>query len=97
MVNKYFKKSIERNNTNEKLISEIESYVEGILDKDIPQISYNSYLIFFKEGIRKNFEEEYFEKRKQLSALSAYLQWSNSQKALDYFKELLWSISNEFS
>lgn len=97
MVNKYFKKSIEKNKINEKLINEIESYVESILDGDVPQISYSSYLKFFESGIRKDFEEEYFKKRKQLTALALYLQWSNSQKALDYFKELLWSISNEFS
>lgn len=97
MVNKYFKKSIEKNKINEKLINEIESYIESILDGDVPQISYSSYLKFFESGIRKDFEEEYFKKRKQLTALALYLQWSNSQKALDYFKELLWSISNEFS
>ncbi|MDU2491922.1 MAG: heparinase II/III family protein [Clostridium celatum] len=97
MVNKYFKKSIEKNKINEKLINEIESYIESILDGDVPQISYSSYLKFFESGIRKDFEEEYFKKRKQLTALALYLQWSSSQKALDYFKELLWSISNEFS
>lgn len=97
MINKYFKKSIEKNKINEKLINEIESYIESILDGDVPQISYSSYLKFFESGIRKDFEEEYFKKRKQLTALALYLQWSNSQKALDYFKELLWSISNEFS
>lgn len=97
MVNKYFKKSIEKNKINQKLINEIESYIESILDGDVPQISYSSYLKFFESGIRKDFEEEYFKKRKQLTALALYLQWSNSQKALDYFKELLWSISNEFS
>lgn len=97
MINKYFKKSIEKNKINEKLINEIESYIESILDGDVPQISYSSYLKFFESGIRKDFEEEYFKKRKQLTALALYLQWSNSQKALDYFKELLWAISNEFS
>ena len=97
MINKYFKKSIEKNKINEKLINEIESYVESILDGDVPQISYSSYLKFFENGVRKDFEEEYFKKRKQLTALALYLQWTNSQKALDYFKELLWSISNEFS
>lgn len=97
MVNKYFNKYIKKNNINEKLINEIEDYVESILCNNVPQISYSSYLKFFKNGIRKEFEDEYFNKRKQLTALALYLQWSNSKKAIEYFKELLWSISNEFS
>ena len=84
MINKYFKKSIEKNKINEKLINEIENYIECILELDVPQISYSSYLKFFENGVRKDFEEEYFKKRKQLTALALYLQWTNSQKALDY-------------
>ena len=53
MVNKYFKKSIEKNKINEKLINEIESYIESILDGDVPQISYSSYLKFFESGIKR--------------------------------------------
>ena len=94
---KYYYKKIEKNYINETLIDEIERYVESMLEGSIPQISYNGYRHFYMHGSRKEFEHEYFERRKQLVALGLYLQWNNSRKAIDYFQELLWIISNEFS
>ena len=90
-------KIVEKNNVTEPLILEIEKYVKIILDGKIPQIPYSTYMDFYNSGSRKEFEDVYFERRKQLTALGLYLQWNNSKKALDYFQELLWSISNEFS
>lgn len=97
MVDNYYKYKIEKNNITSPLINEIEEYVEGILDNNIPQIPYSSYIDYYKFGIRKSFEDTYFERRKQLTALALYLQLNSSEKAIYYFKELLWSISNEFS
>ncbi len=97
MINEWYTKKIERNKVNSPLIDEIEEYVKSILNEDIPQITYNSYLKFYKNGVRKDFEDIYFKKRKQLTALGLYLQWNDSKKAVEYFNELLWSISNEFS
>lgn len=94
---KYFNKTVEKNFVNASLIDEISRYVEIILEGSIPQISYNSYVHFYNDGSRKEFENAYFERRKQLTALGLYLQWNNSLKVIDYFQELLWTISNEFS
>jgi hypothetical protein len=97
MANNNYNYKIQKNNITLPLINEIEEYVEGILDNNIPQIQYSSYIDFYENGIRKSFEDTYFERRKQLTALGFYLQFNNSKKAISYFKELLWSISNEFS
>lgn len=94
---KYFKKVVKENDINKPLINEISEYVNSILDTDIDMIPYSSYKNFYKDGSRKEFEKAYFERRKKLTALGLYLQWNNSEKARDYFEELLWAVSNEFS
>lgn len=93
----YLHKTIQKNTITEPLILEIEKYVKSILEGNIPRISYSTYRDFYKSGSRKEFEKIYFERRKQLTALGLYLQWSSSKKAMDYFQELLWEICNEFS
>lgn len=94
---KYFNKKIEKDSVNAPLIDEISDYVDVILEQDIPQIPYNAYMDFYKNGSRSEFENFYFERRKRLTALGLYLQWNDSNKAINYFKELLWEVSNEFS
>lgn len=96
-MKKYFHKEIRRNSIREPLMDQIETYVKVIIKGNIPQIPYSTYVDFYKNGSRKEFEESYFERRKQLTALGLYLQWDNSKDTIDYFQELLWTISNEFS
>lgn len=90
-------RKVEINNINFSLVNEISSYVEENLEIPVRELSYVEYIEFFKSGERKNFEKIYFQKRKMLSALGLYLQFKKNDKAITYFKELLWSISNEFS
>lgn len=92
-----FHKEIRRNDVRTPLMNQIEAYVKVIITGSIPQVPYSTYVDFYKDGSRKEFEESYFERRKQLTALGLYLQWNNSKDAIDYFQELLWTISNEFS
>ena len=96
-MKEYFRKEIRRNDVRSPLMDQIESYVKVIINGTIPQVPYSTYVDFYKNGSRKEFEESYFERRKQLTALGLYLQWNNSKDAIDYFQELLWTISNEFS
>lgn len=96
-MKEYFCKEIRRSTVNSALMDQIEDYVKVILKENIPQIHYSTYVDFYKKGSRKEFEDAYFERRKQLTALGLYLQWNNSKEAIDYFQELLWTISNEFS
>jgi hypothetical protein len=96
-MKEYFRKEIRRNTVNSALMDQIENYVKVIIKRTIPQVHYSTYVDFYKDGSRKEFEESYFERRKQLTALGLYLQWNNSKDSIDYFQELLWTISNEFS
>jgi len=96
-MKEYFHKEIRRNSVREPLMNQIETYVKVIIKGNIPQIPYSTYVDFYKNGSRKEFEESYFERRKQLTALGLYLQWDDSKDTIDYFQELLWAISNEFS
>jgi len=96
-MKEYFHKEISRNAVRSPLIDQIESYVKVIIKENIPQVPYSTYVDFYKNGSRKEFEKSYFERRKQLTALGLYLQWNNSKDVIDYFQELLWAISNEFS
>lgn len=96
-MKEYFHKTIGWNTVRSPLMNQIEDYVKVILKENIPQIPYSSYVNFCKNGSRKEFETVYFERRKQLTALGLYLQWNSSKEAIDYFQELLWTISNEFS
>ncbi|MDV4149803.1 heparinase II/III family protein [Clostridium sp. AL.422] len=103
MEYKYFHKKVPKNEVTKPLIEQIEKYVDEILGNEIPQISYKSYKAFYNLGIRKDFEDIYFSRRKQLVALGLYLQFedlkneSKIEKSITHFNELLWSISNEFS
>jgi hypothetical protein len=81
----------------ESLKQEISEYVERIVNESIPSISFSGYRFHRNTGSRKEFEESYFNVRKQLTAVGLYLQWEVSDKVIDYFNELLWSVSNEFS
>ncbi|WP_160685785.1 heparinase II/III family protein [Clostridium sp. C2-6-12] len=96
-MKEWFLKEIKLNNTRAPLMKQIEEYVKVIIKGNIPQIPFSSYVEFYTKGSRKEFERAYFERRKQLTALGLYLQWNNSKEAIDYFHELLWTISNEFS
>jgi len=75
----------------------INEYAKSVIDKKIPQIPYSSYQQYIISGSRKESEQAYFTVRKHLTALGLYLQWNNSEEAVEYFNELLWSVSNEFS
>ncbi|MHB8131310.1 MAG: hypothetical protein ACYDEX_20205 [Mobilitalea sp.] len=88
------------------LRKQISEYVVKIISGNIPQIPFGGYQQFIKHGSRKEFEDTYFEVRKQLTALGLYLQWNHpsckegfgsTEKERVYFNELLWSVSNEFS
>lgn len=92
------------------LREQISVYVEKIVSQEIPRIPFNGYQEYRKTGSRKEFEDAYFEVRKQLTALGLYLQWNAPSqkegvfhkervfnKERSYFNELLWSVANEFS
>jgi hypothetical protein len=80
------------------LRDQISEYVKKFVTGEIPHIAFNGYRQFSKSGSRKESEQDYFEVRKQLTALGLYLQWNTpSEQEGVYFNELLWSVSNEFS
>jgi hypothetical protein len=87
----------EKSLVTEPLRKQISEYVEAVIEKEVPRIPFNGYQQFINKGSRKEFEAAYFGVRKQLTALGLYLQWNPSKKAITYFNELLWSVSNEFS
>lgn len=90
-------KDWEHSKVTEALRKQISEYVEGILSEGIPRIPFHGYQQFIKNGSRKEFEDAYFNVRKQLTALGLYLLWDSNEKAVFYFNELIWSIGNEFS
>lgn len=87
----------ERSKVTEALRMQINEYVEIIIKEDLPRIHFSGYQMFVQKGKRKEFEEDYFNVRKQLTALSLYLMWNKREEAIAYYNELLWSVTNEFS
>jgi hypothetical protein len=81
----------------EKLRREISEFAEAAVTKPIPCISFQGYQQYLEKGSRRESEEEYFEVRKHLAALTLYLQWNQTEAAVTYFNELLWRVANEFS
>lgn len=96
-MKKWFLKEIKLNSIRAPLMEQVEEYVNIVIKGQMPQIPYSTHVDFYKKGSRKEFEEAYFERRKQLTAIGLYLQWNSSKEVIDYFQELLWVISNEFS
>lgn len=87
----------EQSEITEALRNQISEYVERIIRQELPQIPFCGYGKYLENGSRKEFEDAYFGVRKQLTALGLYLMWNAKKDAVDYFNELLWSVSNEFS
>lgn len=85
------------NKVTEPLRKQISEYVEKFIEEKIPTIPFDGYKQFIKTGSRKESETYYFGVRRQLTALGLYLQWNSSEKFVEYFNELLWSVSNEFT
>jgi hypothetical protein len=84
------------------LREQIDDFVKEAIGGSIPQLPFSGYRMFVEQGSRKESEEAYFERRKQLAACSLYLQYHNKTEkdfgqVLNYFQELLWSVVNEFS
>ncbi len=81
---------------------QIDEYVKQNLGRSIPQSLFFGYLKFIEQGSRAESEAVYFERRKQLAAFGLYLQYHRNteeqyEEILNYFQELLWSVTNEFS
>lgn len=81
---------------------QIDEYVKQNLGRSIPQPLFSGYLKFIEQGSRAESEAVYFERRKQLAAFGLYLQYHRNteeqyEEILNYFQELLWSVTNEFS
>lgn len=81
---------------------QIDEYVKQNLGRSIPQSLFSGYLKFIEQGSRAESEAVYFERRKQLAAFGLYLQYHRNteeqyEEILNYFQELLWSVTNEFS
>ncbi|BCJ98366.1 heparinase II/III domain-containing protein [Anaerocolumna chitinilytica] len=81
---------------------QIDEYVKQNLGRSIPQSLFSGYRKFIEQGSRAESEAVYFERRKQLAAFGLYLQYHRNteeqyEEILNYFQELLWSVTNEFS
>ncbi len=88
----------ESSRITKSLREQIEAYVKEITRLNVPQIPFEGYRKFMEQGSRRESEEAYFNTRKQLTAMGLYLMWKKpSETEQDYFNELLWSVSNEFT
>lgn len=81
---------------------QIDEYVKQNVGRSIPQSLFFGYRKFIEQGSRAESESVYFERRKQLAAFGLYLQYHRNteeqyEEILNYFQELLWSVTNEFS
>ena len=81
---------------------QIDEYVKQNIGRSIPQSLFSGYLKFIEQGSRAESETVYFERRKLLAAFGLYLQYHRNteeqyEEILNYFQELLWSVTNEFS
>ncbi len=84
------------------LRKQIDQYVKQAAGRSIPQPLFSDYQKFIEQGSRAESEAVYFERRKQLAAFGLYLQYhrkteEREEEVLNYFQELLWSVTNEFS
>jgi len=82
--------------------NQIDAYVQETLSKEIPRSTFLGYRAYLEQGTRKESEQAYFVRRKQLAAFGLYLQYhrkseSSYEVVLDYFQELLWTVAGEFT
>lgn len=80
------------------LIDEIKRESDEIVKKGIVQsIDLNGYLSYLKNGNRLTFEDQYFERRRQLITLALDVILEKKQETIDVLENAIWQICNEFT
>ncbi len=66
--------------------------------KDIPELRYSDYKLFFVTGSRNEFEAVYFSRRRMMNACTFLsLIYPEEEKYFTYLQDVLFAICNEFS
>ena len=80
-------------------IVEIEEEINGIMAQNsfLSQMKYEEILAFTEKGSRRESEEIYFKRRRNVVAMALYLQWEREKEVLRHFKNLVWDICQEYS
>ncbi len=79
----------------ENLYDEFRRAGELMLETPIPQLPFSVFLLFGKDGDRKQYEDGYFERRKRLSILAALHLIDGGSRWISALEDLIWAICEE--
>ncbi len=66
--------------------------------EDIRAENFGEYMLFFKEGSRKDFEKSYFDRRRYLNSCAALaLLYPENTEYLTRLQDIIWAICDEYS
>lgn len=84
---------------NEKFFEEIKCDTAEIIKKNqVAPIDWKGYRNYLFKGDRLTFENQYFERRRQLATLALSLNVSREQpEVIDFLEEVIWEICNEYT
>ena len=80
---------------NRKVLDNRTKLAEKVLDEEIPQLSASLFMEFARTGNRSNYEEKYFERRKNLSTLVIAECAEYKGRFIDHIIDYLWAICSE--
>lgn len=78
----------------EEIIQEAKKYVQKGRVMPISMAGYEAYL---SSGNRLIFEEEYFQRRRELVVLALAFEYTRDESYLPLLKDTIWSVCNEYS
>lgn len=81
------------------LIAEIRDEADRCLDSSPPELPFSTFIQFERNGDRKQFEKQYFGRRRRLSALTlaSFLFADESDRYIAALEDEIWRICDEYS
>ena len=82
---------------NRKMIAEVEKCANELFEKPILSLPYSTFRLYFAQGTREEYEEQYMEHRKMLCAFCTMVLLDKGEEWLEKLCDVLWAICDEYS
>ncbi len=92
-----FKFPLEINDYNRTYFEEVKAEAEKLYDEPIRSLTYSTFKIYYQNGSREEYEQEYMLHRKMLCAFSAMVFAEQGEKWMDKLCDAIWAVCDEFT
>lgn len=93
----YFSQMIPDNMRNKRMLGEIRQAALQYQEKEIPELPFSKYRIYFETGSRIEYEACYIDRRRRLNVYTAMVLSSKEDMWVKGLEDILWAVCNEFT